>query len=84
MKYSVSVEALNLKTVKAVHEEVMLNLALAKDIHIDLSRVDAIDTAGIASMLCWIKYAREKNIVCDFELSDAIQSVLSSYQFSLP
>jgi phospholipid transport system transporter-binding protein len=42
-------------------------LRAGKDIMIDLSRVENADSAGLALMIEWIKYARGKRIVLRFK-----------------
>lgn len=51
---------LTMSTVPAVHAQGMKYLA-SDDLMVDFSGVEAVDSAAISMLLCWIRAAQERN-----------------------
>ncbi|MFZ4502506.1 MAG: STAS domain-containing protein [Methylovulum sp.] len=59
----------NLSSLNITHETLksLTLLSAAKIITVDLSRIETIDSAGLALMIEWIKYARSQRLALNFK-----------------
>lgn len=84
MIYKVTDTHLTIQVVKKIFIKVQQCMSLTDDIVIDLTKVEYLDTAGVALILSWWQYAVTNDIVCHFKANDIVASAVRSYQIELP
>lgn len=84
MNYTVKEKKLTVQKVKALYEEVIRCMSLSDKVKIDLTKVQYLDTSGIALILVWWQYAVAHDVICHFETSEAVSEALRGYEIELP
>ena len=84
MKYTVKEKKLTVQKVKALYEEVTRCISASESIQIDLQKVQYLDTSGIALILVWWQHAVIHDVICHFEINEAIAKAFQSYNIELP